>query len=80
MSIIKRREKQKKSNVGLRLNATTADKLEKYSEFTNVSKAEIVDAVLNQEFSGNVEFMGSLGVSANKTLTKVHRKKTSEAA
>ena len=80
MPIIKRREKQKKSNVGLRLNEETASKLEKYAEFTNVSKAEIVDTVLNQEFNSNTEFMKSLGSIENKPLTKVQRRKTQHPA
>lgn len=80
MAIVKRKEKHEKSNVGLRLKASTARLLEKYHEFTNVSKADIVDAVLNQEFSSNTDFQKSLGTDANKTLTKVQHRKTSEAA
>lgn len=79
-ALLKRREKQEKNNIGLRLNKATADKLDKYSAYLNIPKPEIVETALSHMFNSDADFLQSLGVDSNKKLAKVKRPGQSAAA
>jgi hypothetical protein len=71
MPIIKRIEKTEKTNVSVRIEDGIAEKLKKYSEYTNVPVSEIVETAIKYVINSDAEFLQSFcQKTAGKTLAE----------